>query len=475
MQNHKEVEAKDITNTEEDDLFRHHRFLDNPTKAIQYAVPIANGDYAVKLFLTEMNWKIKNGDRILDIKAENNVLIPDLDLRATYGLRTAYMPITDEFNVNDGTLNLTVQSKTDVDGSGPTISAFQIMQILAQNGDEDSDGITNINDECIYTPDSFKNTVNAQGCASEELDNDNDGILNPADNCPNTANLSGFPATTEIVDENGCSLSDLDSDADGVDDGLDQCQSTPNNTSVNELGCSTSEAAILSQPFQEQNGLVIVEMEATNYPKTNSSGKKPWKLVKGDFSAGNYYLNYTGGWNSNRDADKGGLITVDINITTPGIYRFLWRSFISHGYLSSEGNDAWLSMASLTESFKFFGYSSKGKNTTLCTPDAIPLDTCIEDGHNESKKGDYFKVFRNGQPTWAWNYATYINGGDTHAMYLEVFTPGVYQVLIQGRSQKYNLDRFVLYRDELYNNTGTVYSEETASDPSLPASTRVPL
>ena len=87
----------------------------------------------------------------------------------------------------------------------------------AAGGDDDSDGITNVADECAYT--AAGALVDTQGCSAVQVDTDGDGICNPdaasvgpsgctgSDNCPTTANAA---------------QTDTDGDLQG-----DACDSTP--------------------------------------------------------------------------------------------------------------------------------------------------------------------------------------------------------------------------------------------------------
>jgi hypothetical protein len=111
--------------------------------------------------------------------------------------------------------------------------------------DSDGDGRGNACDFCPGTAPAAQ--VDANGCASLQVDADQDGICNPAapsggppppctgsDNCPNTANASQGDFDNDLVgdacdacpntapaaavDGNGCSAAQVDADADGICD-----------------------------------------------------------------------------------------------------------------------------------------------------------------------------------------------------------------------------------------------------------------
>ncbi len=95
--------------------------------------------------------------------------------------------------------------------------------------DDDSDGVTNGSDLCPDT--AAGSAVDADGCAWEQLDDDGDGVSNGSDACPGTAAGSA-------VDADGCAWEQLDEDQDGVLNGSDQCLGTAAGALVDANGCS---------------------------------------------------------------------------------------------------------------------------------------------------------------------------------------------------------------------------------------------
>lgn len=118
--------------------------------------------------------------------------------------------------------------------------------------DKDSDGVSNKQDQCPWTPLGAR--VDVAGCP---IDGDGDGVFDGIDKCDRTpagatVDVLGCPTDTDKdgfvdgiddcqetpagarVDGTGCPL---DSDGDGVYDGLDRCEGTPSGCTVNPNGC----------------------------------------------------------------------------------------------------------------------------------------------------------------------------------------------------------------------------------------------
>jgi outer membrane protein OmpA-like peptidoglycan-associated protein len=94
--------------------------------------------------------------------------------------------------------------------------------------DGDHDGVSDEIDRCDST--GFGETVDTDGCAASQKDDDHDGVLNPVDQCAGTEQ-------GQSVNGSGCATSQRDEDADGVSDAIDQCPNTPAGDAVNARGC----------------------------------------------------------------------------------------------------------------------------------------------------------------------------------------------------------------------------------------------
>jgi hypothetical protein len=88
---------------------------------MEYKFDVPDGDYQVKLLMTEYYWK-NAGDRTFDVYIENNKVLSDLDLIQTAGYRNVYEP-TFDVHVSDGTLNILLDAKTDLS----TLAAIEVL------------------------------------------------------------------------------------------------------------------------------------------------------------------------------------------------------------------------------------------------------------------------------------------------------------------------------------------------------------
>jgi len=124
-------------------------------------------------------------------------------------------------------------------GDAPVLVG-QLSTLLAYidslTADDDNDGVTNTEDQCMDTPSGAP--VNAQGCADSQLDDDGDSVNNALDVCPDTS-------AGALVDGQGCAQSQLDDDLDGVDNALDQCPGSSSTDPVNGQGCSAAQLGIV--------------------------------------------------------------------------------------------------------------------------------------------------------------------------------------------------------------------------------------
>lgn len=226
-----------------------------------------------------------------------------------------------------------------------------------------------------------------------------------------------------------------DSDIDGVVNNRDLCNNTPQSERSDRRGCGQASQS----SFTEKNGLVVVEMESTNYGSD-------WQFKTGAGSTGRGFLEWEGGDNFNRPGV--GTITVPVVITNAGTYRFSWRSLVNKGNSPTESNDAWLRI----EADNFFGrkLASNRSNEssvghTVCPKEKLPGNSCRGEEPEGSSRDGYFKVYRAGSPLKQWNWVASTSDNDRHEVFATFNLPGTYNIKISGRSDGHAIDRFVLH------------------------------
>ncbi|MEO1253422.1 MAG: hypothetical protein AAFY41_00870 [Bacteroidota bacterium] len=196
----------------------------------------------------------------------------------------------------------------------------------------------------------------------------------------------------------------------------------------NSSGCSEDQAPV----FVELEGLLLVEAEAVDYGEG-------WRLVR-DLSdaTGSGYMRWEG---ENQNNNPGvGLATFNLEISTAGTYRFIWRSAVTEGDNPTEANDSWLRFPDADD---YFGERNNGSIV-------YPKGTGKTPNPNGSSKDGWFKIYRSGTPLdFKWQAKTSDN--DAHDIYVTFESAGVYTMEISGRSAGHAIDKFVLYLEDLYS------------------------
>ena len=109
------------------------------------------------------------------------------------------------------------------------------------DADDDGDGVPNISDNCVNTPNPDQADSDGNGIGDACQDTDDDGILDINDNCPEIANSDQADS-----DGNGIGDSCEDTDGDSIPDINDNCPdiANPNQEDLNNNGfgdiCDTS-------------------------------------------------------------------------------------------------------------------------------------------------------------------------------------------------------------------------------------------
>jgi len=119
----------DIASTSYDELYLTERYADRQGGTFTYDIPVDNGEYMVTLHFAEIYFGAEGGSpnageghRSINVTAEDQQIITDLDLVEKVGSATAYMkqvPVV----VTDGILNLSFAASKD----RPKISAIEVL------------------------------------------------------------------------------------------------------------------------------------------------------------------------------------------------------------------------------------------------------------------------------------------------------------------------------------------------------------
>ena len=206
-------------------------------------------------------------------------------------------------------------------------------------------------------------------------------------------------------------------------------------------------------PFEEQNGLLTIEMESGVLPAgTNwQTGSEPDPNLPGSTID---YIYWDGP--QSFSALTGAPITYNIKINTPGTYRLAWRGRIGTGDSGGEHNDAWLRI--VADDF----YATKTGSATS-TDVVEPSPDCNNNPNRNCAAGanvaGYFKAFMNRHPVnlpedERWGFVTNTNDGNSYRFIWATFnTAGNYSVIVDARSSFFFMDKMVLRRTDVSNST----------------------
>jgi hypothetical protein len=197
--------------------------------------------------------------------------------------------------------------------------------------------------------------------------------------------------------------------------------------------------------FVEDSGLVKVDFVAADYSETNWSFNTD---IPG--YSGQGLLVWDGP--SSMGNPGNGLLTFKVQITTPGTYRFLWRSKITMGNNNTEHNDSWLR---IPDAAHFYGMKNNGHIVYPKETELPPIPESADQNNttpNGAGADGWFKIYMNNLD-WKWQAST--SDHDAHNIYAVFTHPGMYAIEVSGRSEGHGIDSFVLFTDAYSQNEGT--------------------
>lgn len=354
----------------------------------------------VRLYFAELYSQITNpGQRVFDISMEGSVPtdLKDIDPFAEAGALGAFM-ISHKIMVTDGVLDLEFIHGVE----NPSLKAIEIVEL----GGTPTSGLPPIvaNPGAQMSVDG--DSVNLQIVANDENTNSCGPLSYAATNLPPNLNID---AETGLI----------------------------SGTILSGSGSGTAGA------FIENNGIVIFEAE-TDFVDTSGG----WNI---ETESGNTYLAASTDHFGNLNGQS---VNYNVEITTPGVYRFHVKSKIS-GSSSTDQNDTWFKInntsnvhfftvqgGSLSSTQQFLNELNDAQSTskTLYWPKGNAQGRPDHGNENPGING-FFKVYTNTISN-SWTTKTIDNNGWPIYAYFE--SPGTYELTMSERSEGHMIDRLAL-------------------------------
>ncbi|MEN1784521.1 MAG: PKD domain-containing protein [Bacteroidota bacterium] len=345
-----------------------------------------------------------------------------------------------ELVVAEGNVGVFIQS---IELTGPDAADFQIVSETLNNVLLEPDTITTVA-ITLSTTATDKSaqlviTYNDQQTLAIDLTNDPDAVFT-VESPGNQTNSIGDDILLAI-------------DANSTDTLLFEAEGLPPTLSIDGqtgvISGTIANGVLTDDSFQEVDGLVVIEAESNTIPPT-------WREL--DIEGATVIQGGTDHFNDL----NGGLIPYSVNITTPGVYRFNWRSLYP-GTEPTEENDSWLRFPN-DDKVWFFAQQQAGDEASIIAnlqgsqdgvlfpigSSRVTADTTAEG----SGLDGFFKIFRTGGSSNTYKWEAVTNDFDIFDIYVWFTIPGRYTFEIAERSEGHSIDKMVLYKVD-----GPSYSE----------------
>ncbi len=180
--------------------------------------------------------------------------------------------------------------------------------------------------------------------------------------------------------------------------------------------------------FREKDGVIVMEAENTQLSqgweeKTNISG-----------FTGRSYIEYMG--QNYLDEPGNSPLTYKFEISSPGTYRFDFRTKVGYGSDPSEHNDTWVRFPDADD---FYG-ELDGKK-------AYPAGVGKSPIFKGSTADGWGKGYSWG--TTDWTFRTKVSDLEGLEFFADFNSPGIYTLELSGRSKGHFIDRMILYKKEV--------------------------
>ena len=181
--------------------------------------------------------------------------------------------------------------------------------------------------------------------------------------------------------------------------------------------------------YQENNGLVVIEMENLTYGANWTE-----ETTEPGYTGSGYLFNSVDSFNT----PGVGTISTQVEITTPGVYRFQWYNnigIIAPSVPSTEHNDAWLRFNDAND---FYGAKNVDGSGGIVYPKGLGKTPEVEGASADG----WLKVYTN---TLDWSWSTKTSDNDAHWVFVEFDNAGTYTMEISSRSNGHLIDRVALH------------------------------
>lgn len=204
--------------------------------------------------------------------------------------------------------------------------------------------------------------------------------------------------------------------------------------------------------YETVDDVLVIEAEALPI-------NEDWAVATAeDGYTGNGYIEWTG--QSHNNDPTHGVISVAVRVDTPGRYQMQWHVRIGMGTNTTEHNDAFVRFADAADFYGLKGdpgaeirrYPRPQCEDTTFTDakEALP-NVDVADCVRSSSTDGWIKVYSSGAADWRWS--TFTSDNDASDIMVEFDQAGVYTLELAARADHFLIDRIVLHRESVDNDT----------------------
>ncbi len=214
-----------------------------------------------------------------------------------------------------------------------------------------------------------------------------------------------------------CSSQQIGSSRPGGSDPVPPTPVTPDPTPTTTPDPTTPDPdpTTTTMPPTPVAGNACIAVEAESLPLTGA-----WSQKSDDGASGGSYIVWEGLSKERNNSSPADIMSVDIDVTQPGTYRFVWAMRQPSDVEGDKANDSWLNF-----------------------PDADRFGPVSGGSYN-----DFVKVYGRGTGDFAWAGTADVNHVHS-SMAIQFDNAGTYTMQIAGRSHGHQIDKIVLHHDSV--------------------------